>query len=41
MVVIKSVKVGGKDRKGRSIKIIEEEWDKKELKLLIKSFGKY
>lgn len=41
MAVIKSVKAGGKDRKGRSTKTIEEEWDKKESKLSTKSFGKY
>lgn len=41
MAVIKSVKAGGKERKGRSTKTIEEEWDKKESKLSPKSFGKY
>lgn len=41
MAVIKSVKAGGKDRKGRSTKTIEEGWDKKESKLSTKSFGKY
>lgn len=33
MAVIKSIKAGGKERKGRSTKTIEEEWDKKESKL--------
>ena len=41
MAIIKSIKSGRNERKGKSTKTIEEEWDKKKTTLPNKRFGKY
>jgi hypothetical protein len=41
VAIIKNIKVGGKDRKGRSTKTVEEEWDKKSRAPNVQTSGKY